>query len=87
MVQGIVTEEGLFDGTVVTSFEEYYIEPTSRYLNKDDDTSPAYHSIAYRASDVLTPRRSLPCASQHLHQGDLHDSLGRYNLYSLFVRI
>ncbi|XP_076241864.1 disintegrin and metalloproteinase domain-containing protein 10 [Calliopsis andreniformis] len=81
VVQGIVTEDGLFDGTVVTGFEEYYIEPTNRYLNKDDDTSPAYHSIAYRASDVLTPHRSLPCASHHLHQGNLHDSLSRVHSY------
>ncbi|XP_076759487.1 disintegrin and metalloproteinase domain-containing protein 10 isoform X2 [Xylocopa sonorina] len=69
MVQGVVTEDGLFDGTVVTGFEEYYIEPTSRYLNNEGDTSPSYHSIAYRASDVLTPPRALPCASHHLHQG------------------
>lgn len=67
MVQGMVTEDGLFDGTVVTGFEEYYIEPTNRYL-AGEDTSPQYHSIAYRASDVLTPRRSLPCASHRLRQ-------------------
>ncbi|KAF3421732.1 hypothetical protein E2986_12374 [Frieseomelitta varia] len=77
MVQGIVTEDGLFDGTVVTGFEEYYIEPTNRYSNKEENTSPPYHSIAYRASDVLTPRRSLPCASHHLHQSASHDSTER----------
>ena len=83
MVQGIVTEDGLFDGTVVTGFEEYYIEPTNRYLNKEEDTSPPYHSIAYRASDVLTPRRSLPCASHHLHQSASHDSTERWVFYTL----
>ncbi|XP_033331022.2 disintegrin and metalloproteinase domain-containing protein 10 isoform X1 [Megalopta genalis] len=77
MVQGIVTEDGLFDGCIITGFEEYYIEPTSRYLNKDMDTSPSYHSIAYRSSDVLPPRRSLSCASHHLHHGNLQDSLER----------
>ncbi|OAD56554.1 Disintegrin and metalloproteinase domain-containing protein 10 [Eufriesea mexicana] len=77
MVQGIVTEDGLFDGTVVTAFEEYYIEPTNRYLNKEEDTSPPYHSIAYRVSDVLTPRRSLPCASHRLRQSTSHDSTER----------
>ncbi|PBC34899.1 Disintegrin and metalloproteinase domain-containing protein [Apis cerana cerana] len=51
----MVTGDGLFDGTVVTGFEEYYIEPTNRYLAEEEDTSPPYHSIAYRASDVLTP--------------------------------
>ncbi|XP_076295147.1 disintegrin and metalloproteinase domain-containing protein 10 [Lasioglossum baleicum] len=77
IVQGIVTEDGLFDGSVVTGFEEYYIEPTSRYLNKDEDTSPSYHSIAYRSSDVLPPRRSVSCASHLLHHGNLQDSLKR----------
>ena len=77
VVQGIVTEDGLFDGTVVTGFEEYYVEPTSRYLNENADTSPAYHSIAYRASDVLSPKRSSPCASHQLHQEAVRDSLGR----------
>ncbi|CAK9807652.1 Disintegrin and metalloproteinase domain-containing protein 10 [Anthophora quadrimaculata] len=75
MVQGLVTEDGLFDGTVVTGFEEYYIEPTNRYLNNEEDTSPPYHSIAYRASDVLTPRRVVPCASHQLHQADSHNSM------------
>ncbi|XP_043265918.1 disintegrin and metalloproteinase domain-containing protein 10-like [Colletes gigas] len=77
LVQGIVTEDGLFDGTVVTAFEEYYIEPTSRYLNTGEDTSPPYHSIAYRASDVLTPQRSLPCASHRLHRETVAGSLLR----------
>ncbi|CAK9824706.1 Disintegrin and metalloproteinase domain-containing protein 10 [Anthophora retusa] len=75
MVQGLVTEDGLFDGTVVTGFEEYYIEPTNRYLNNEEDTSPPYHSIAYRASDVSTPRRVVPCASHQLHQADSHNSM------------
>ncbi|XP_031842492.1 disintegrin and metalloproteinase domain-containing protein 10 isoform X2 [Nomia melanderi] len=77
MVQGIVTEDGLFDGTVVTGFEEYYIEPTSRYLSKHEDTSPAYHSIAYRSSDVLPPRRSVSCASHQLRHGSLQESIER----------
>ncbi|XP_036149690.1 LOW QUALITY PROTEIN: disintegrin and metalloproteinase domain-containing protein 10 [Monomorium pharaonis] len=79
VVQGVVTQDGLFDGSVVTRFEEYYIEPTSRYLNKNEDTSPPYHSIAYRTSDVITPPHPLPCASHQLHQeGSLRDSFDRY---------
>ncbi|CAL1673863.1 unnamed protein product [Lasius platythorax] len=78
MVQGVVTKDGLFDGSVVTRFEEYYIEPTSRYLNKNEDTSPPYHSIAYRTSDVTIPPHA-SCASHQLHQeGALHDSFDRY---------
>ncbi|XP_012062866.1 PREDICTED: disintegrin and metalloproteinase domain-containing protein 10 [Atta cephalotes] len=79
VVQGVVTQDGLFDGSVVTRFEEYYIEPTSRYLNKNEDTSPPYHSIAYRTSDVTTPPHPLPCASHQLHQQrSLRDSFDRY---------
>ncbi|XP_011641764.1 disintegrin and metalloproteinase domain-containing protein 10 isoform X2 [Pogonomyrmex barbatus] len=75
VVQGVVTQDGLFDGSVVTRFEEYYIEPTSRYLNKNEDTSPSYHSIAYRTSDVTAPPHPLPCASHQLHRdGSLGDS-------------
>ncbi|GAB1860021.1 ADAM10 endopeptidase [Camponotus japonicus] len=78
MVQGVVTKDGLFDGSIVTRFEEYYIEPTSRYLNKNEDTSPPYHSIAYRTSDVTTPLHA-SCASHQLHQkGTLRDSFDRY---------
>ncbi|XP_072760043.1 disintegrin and metalloproteinase domain-containing protein 10 [Anoplolepis gracilipes] len=78
IVQGVVTKDGLFDGSIVTRFEEYYIEPTSRYLNKNEDTSPPYHSIAYRTSDVTIPPRA-SCASHQLHQeGALRDSFDRY---------
>lgn len=81
VVQGVVTEDGLFDGSVVTRFEEYYIEPTSRYLNKNEDTSPPYHTIAYRTSDVTTPPHPLPCASHQLHrEGTLRDSIDRWEL-------
>lgn len=77
VVQGVVTDDGLFDGTVVTGFEEYYIEPTSRYLPGDEDTSPPYHTIAYRASDVMTPPSPRRCASHDLHQGTLSESVDR----------
>ncbi|RLU25860.1 hypothetical protein DMN91_002021 [Ooceraea biroi] len=80
VVQGVITKDGLFDGSVVTRFEEYYIEPTSRYLNKNEDTSPPYHSIAYRTSDVTIPPHPLPCASHQLHQeGALRDTFDRYS--------
>ncbi|EGI69097.1 Disintegrin and metalloproteinase domain-containing protein 10, partial [Acromyrmex echinatior] len=83
VVQGVVTQDGLFDGSVVTRFEEYYIEPTSRYLNKNEDTSPPYHSIAYRTSDVTTPPHPLPCASHQLHQErSLRDSFDRNYRYN-----
>uniref|UniRef100_A0A0C9RNW9 ADAM10 endopeptidase n=1 Tax=Fopius arisanus TaxID=64838 RepID=A0A0C9RNW9_9HYME len=81
VVEGIVTADGLFDGSVSTQLEEYYFEPTSRYLarsspnrNNEDqviDTSPAYHTIAYRASDVVNPKSGKQCASQNLRYGNL----------------
>ncbi|XP_015177253.1 PREDICTED: disintegrin and metalloproteinase domain-containing protein 10-like [Polistes dominula] len=77
VVQGVVTTDGLFDGTIATKFEEFYIEPTSRYLDKDEDTSPTYHSIAYRTSDVTVPPHPLPCASHQLHEGTLQDTFDR----------
>ncbi|KAJ8670500.1 hypothetical protein QAD02_001759 [Eretmocerus hayati] len=66
LVQGVVTEDGLLDGSVVTGFEEYYIEPASRYLSADEDTSPPYHTIAYRSSDVEKPPQPSRCPSQSL---------------------
>lgn len=82
VVQGVITEEGLFDGTVSAGMEEYYIEPSSRYSTEDDDTSPPYHTIAYRASDVTSPNQPLRCASQHLKHGTLRDSIDRVNASS-----
>lgn len=75
MVEGIVTRDGLFDGTITTELEEYYIEPTSRYLSGNEDTSPIYHSIAYRVSDVST--RSLPkiCASRRLYERSIDSNI------------
>jgi hypothetical protein len=77
VVQGVVTEDGLLDGSVVTGFEEYYIEPASRYLSTQGDTSPAYHTIAYRSSDVEKPPQPVRCASQSLAKGGLEESLRR----------
>ncbi|XP_015585576.1 disintegrin and metalloproteinase domain-containing protein 10 isoform X2 [Cephus cinctus] len=81
VVQGVVTEDGLFDGTVVTGLEEYYIEPTSRYLMGDEDTSPPYHTIVYTASDVTSPPQPLRCASHDLHQSTLNHGSDRSSFY------
>ncbi|KAK2585250.1 hypothetical protein KPH14_009951 [Odynerus spinipes] len=82
VVQGMVTNDGLFDGTIATKFEELYIEPTARYLDENEDTSPTYHSIAYRTSDVTVPPHPLPCASHQLHEGTLRDALDRGRVYN-----
>ncbi|CAF4814165.1 unnamed protein product [Pieris macdunnoughi] len=65
-VYGVITSDGLFDGTIWTSSEEYYVEPLSRY-NVDH---PTMHSVIYRRSDVEHPhsnRDATHCASHLLH--------------------
>lgn len=65
-VYGVITRDGLFDGTIWTPTEEYYIEPVSRY-NVD---YPSMHSVIYRRSDVQHPQEdanATPCASHLLH--------------------
>ncbi|XP_037868773.1 uncharacterized protein LOC101747087 [Bombyx mori] len=65
-VYGIITSDGLFDGTIWTPTEEYYVEPLSRY-NVDH---PSMHSVIYRKSDVQHPHENnegTPCASHLLH--------------------
>lgn len=61
-----MTEDGLFDGTVSTRLEDFYIEPVSRYV-KQNTSAPHFHSIVYRSSDVYSPQLAQPCASQLLH--------------------
>ena len=56
-VRGMVTAEGLFDGTVNTASQTYYVEPVSRYRAD----YPGYSSVVYRIADVLQP--PAPCAS------------------------
>lgn len=53
MVHGILTTDNLFDGTITTKFEHYYIEPSSKYSK--DLHGNGIHSIVYKASDVEQP--------------------------------
>ncbi|XP_024937542.1 disintegrin and metalloproteinase domain-containing protein 10 isoform X2 [Cephus cinctus] len=56
LVYGVVTEDGLFDGTVITGAEEIYIEPATRYLGTGTQyQGTPCHTIAYRSGDVATP--------------------------------
>ncbi|CAK9800445.1 Disintegrin and metalloproteinase domain-containing protein 10 [Anthophora quadrimaculata] len=83
-VHGIVTEEGLFDGTIFTVSDEIYIEPASRYAplvchrqdGEDKDTTDAvhHHTIAYRSTDVnAPPHNGYPCASELLRENTLNE--------------
>jgi len=61
----VVTADGLFDGTISTASEEYFVEPSARYGG-----SP-YHSIAYRLSDVTSPKPpGGGCLSEAIHHRD-----------------
>ncbi|CAH1155155.1 unnamed protein product [Phaedon cochleariae] len=67
-VHGLITSEGLFEGTISTPSEDYHIEPVSRYLLKaaaSDQKEPTFHSIIYRASDVQDPTKG-----QQFHHSD-----------------
>lgn len=70
-VHGLLTQNGLFDGTISTKNDHYYIEPLSRYLTSNQTGEPPpYHSVIYKHSDVLHPHsgKDLPCASETFHQ-------------------
>ena len=78
IVHGILTENNLFDGSIITPTENYYIEPASRYSNELIDNG--IHTIVYKTSDVhMLPHQKAPsftdatmakhfCASQRLHE-------------------
>ncbi|KAG1679187.1 Disintegrin and metalloproteinase domain-containing protein 10 [Nymphon striatum] len=59
-VHGVFTNEGLFDGTIMTRSEEFYIEPASRYFTSPEN----FHSVIYKASDVNFLNNSRPCHTQ-----------------------
>ncbi|XP_055618727.1 uncharacterized protein LOC129763556 isoform X2 [Toxorhynchites rutilus septentrionalis] len=49
-VHGVLTRDNLFDGTVVTNLEQYYIEPAVRYGPELE--RQGVHSVIYKLSDV-----------------------------------
>lgn len=49
-VQGVLTNDNLFDGTIVTSTEHFYIEPAHRY--SENLPKSGVHTIIYKLSDV-----------------------------------
>lgn len=77
IVHGILTENNLFDGSIITPTENYYVEPASRYSN--ELTNNGIHTIVYKSSDVhMLPHQmhqssidapaKHDCASQRLHE-------------------
>lgn len=72
-----MTENKLFDGSIITPTENYYIEPASRY--SDELIKNGIHSVVYKSSDVymlphniqITSHEPISrhyCASQQLHE-------------------
>lgn len=51
VVHGVLTEDNLFDGSIITQTENYYIEPAHKYSAKLNDNG--IHTIVYKTSDVL----------------------------------
>lgn len=74
LVHGIVTKEGLFDGTIFSKNEIYYVEPVSRYTpsiiqHQNSTSMPNHiHTIIYKTTDVkIPPSLKTSCASQFLY--------------------
>lgn len=64
-MHGILTADHLFDGTITTAIEQYYVEPASRYATDASGSSSTtqthhrlgadVHSVVYKVSDVRHP--------------------------------
>ncbi|EEB13829.1 adam, putative [Pediculus humanus corporis] len=75
LVQGIVTKDGLFDGTIFSKNEIFYIEPVSRYTPSNNEQHQNFtslphqiHTIIYKTTDVkIPPSLNKTCASQNLY--------------------
>lgn len=59
----MLTDGNLFDGTITTNLEDYYIEPSHKYSTKLSGNG--VHSIVYKSSDVkfLTKQQRRPSVS------------------------
>lgn len=76
IVHGILTDDNLFDGTITTKLEDYYIEPSNKYAKELHEKG--VHSIVYKSSDVKSPQSQRPpllvanhdhdCASERLRK-------------------
>ncbi|GAB0087445.1 uncharacterized protein DMENIID0001_017470 [Sergentomyia squamirostris] len=67
-VHGVLTSDNLFDGTISTNVETFYVEPARKYSKALDDAG--VHSIVYKLSDVKSHPSLSPehCASERLHR-------------------
>lgn len=56
IVHGVITEDNLFDGSIHTNSEHYYIEPAHKYSSNLN--ARGIHSVVYKTSDVHQPPSS-----------------------------
>ncbi|XP_034948232.1 disintegrin and metalloproteinase domain-containing protein 10-like [Chelonus insularis] len=88
LVHGVITEDGLFDGTIITTTDEIYFEPTKRYkrLVQTEVDKMNHHTIAYRSSDVATPTFTLsqPFHNQNLVENESFNGSDAFNDPILF---
>lgn len=75
-VHGILTSDNLFDGTISTNSDHYYVEPASKYLKELD--SRGIHSVVYKLSDVKLmtthPNNALGVESNKKNKSDNNKS-------------
>jgi hypothetical protein len=68
-VHGVLTKDNLFDGTIITSTEHFYVEPSQRYSEKLSQSG--VHTIIYKISDVKLNAHNQnyvnPLANKHDH--------------------
>lgn len=76
-VHGILTSDNLFDGTISTQTDHYYVEPAGKYSNDLDGRG--IHTIVYRLSDVKMHQRQ----QQQLNSaGGAEDDADKYQCAS-----
>lgn len=74
-IEGVITHDGLIDGLIKTSDEEFYIEPARTYLRHDKlkndenyrNQTNDFHSIIYKLSDITFP--NITC-KHHAYEHD-----------------
>ncbi|XP_055587566.1 disintegrin and metalloproteinase domain-containing protein 10 isoform X2 [Uranotaenia lowii] len=75
-VYGVLTRDNLFDGTIVTPLEQYYIEPAARYGPEME--RHGVHTVIYKLSDVRINQDHHGAHNHpdHVDQSHLSDSRG-----------
>lgn len=83
----MLTVDNLFDGTIITSSEQYYIEPSNKYSNQLHKNG--VHTIIYKLSDVKMHHTNHNenndiehCASENLRKKILNENSKNNDYFS-----